>query len=109
MKQLTKDADKLICLLYKRYLEQLKAGTTKDRAKSFGSSTSIKKELELPGALSSLDETLTELGSAQMLNVVPGDDTIILVRLTDSAIIYMENRFKDGLLGVVDFISKLIP
>jgi len=31
------------------------------------------------------------------------------VNLSDKAIIYMENRFKDGAVGVAKFLSNFIP
>ena len=34
--ELTKDADKLVCILYKSYLEKRKVGFSKGRAREFG-------------------------------------------------------------------------
>lgn len=109
MSQLTKDSDKLICMLYKHYLEQRKAGVGKDRAKSFGSSANILTTLSLSDTLDDLDETLRELHRADLLHNLYADDTIYEARLTDSAIVYMENRFKNGLMGVIDFLTKFVP
>jgi hypothetical protein len=109
LKQLTRDADKLFCLLYKRYLEQRKNGVQKEQAKNLGRSSSIKEYLNLSEPLSDVDETLRELDRAGFADNGYSDDTVDEVKLTDGAIIYMENRFKNGALGVAEFLSKFIP
>ena len=56
-----------------------------------------------------VDETCRELDRAGYVDVLYADDMAYIVQLTDTAIIYMENRFKDGLVGVLNFLSGFIP
>lgn len=109
MTELTKDADKVLCLLYKRYLENRKDSMSKGMAKLFGGSEAIREALNLTMALDDLDDTLRELGRADYLNNLYADDTVVEVEMTDKAIIMMENRFKNGLREVLEFLSKFIP
>lgn len=103
--ELTKDADKMICCIYKTFLQQRKSGVPKSSARRFPLEY-FKSEEKLSSWLSEdLDETLLELKRADLVKMyIDGN-----FDLTDSGIIYMENRFKNGLNEVVDFISKFIP
>lgn len=105
MPELTKDADKLICCIYKNYLEKRKSGTPKSEAKEFeGNFYRNVKALSKWNDADAAD-TLQELHNAKYIRKnVWGDFSLL-----DSAIIYMENRFKNGLNEVTDFISKFIP
>jgi hypothetical protein len=48
--------------------------------------------------------TFLELGQKKYLKIyITGD-----FEITNQAIIYMENRFKNGLLDLVDFVTKFI-
>ena len=109
MKKLTKDADTLICLMYKQYLESRKADIPKSKAKYFGSSHDIQSALLTKEAPEDVDETCRELDRAEYIYARYYDDEANDVTISDEAIIYMENRFKDGLVGVIDFLSKFKP
>lgn len=106
MINLTKDADKMICCIYKSFLQKRKEGIPRAAARRF------KKEYFANDNYFSscvnpadVQDTLLELKRADFIKQsVTGN-----VDLTDAGIIYMENRFKNGLTDVVDFISKLIP
>ena len=105
MVQLTKDADKLLCCLYKEYLERRKSNCTKAVSRSFDTDFYTKDKNISSWSYSDRTDTLLELGRAKYIRLCLGGE----FELEDTAIIYMENRFKNGLLEVVDFISKLIP
>lgn len=105
--KLTKDSDALICALYKEYLQRRKDGTPKGDAKSFGGAKHIQDTIVPKWALGDVEETLWELERAGFLVCQPGDNTILLSFLDDPAIIYMENRFKDGLSEVLGYIEKI--
>ena len=103
--QVTKDADKLVCNIYKTYLSRRNNGLTKSEAKSFDSDFYI----EIPSLSSwsedDIDETLNELKRAGFIKkYIYGD-----FQIQDDFIIYMENRFKNGLTEITDFISRFIP
>lgn len=103
--ELTKDADKMICCIYKTFLQRRKNGIAKSEARRFNDdyfSTDDKLSSWSDGDIS---DTFLEIGRAKLIQIYIGGN----FDLTDSGIIYMESRFKNGLTEVVDFISKLIP
>lgn len=103
--ELTKDSDKLICNIYKVYLEKCKNGQSKANAKRFP--CNFYKEIKFLSswAAEDIDETLNELKRANFIKkYIDGG-----FQIQDNFIIYMENRFKNGFTEVTDFISKLIP
>lgn len=104
--QLTKDAKRLICLLYNDYLQKLKHGSSKSDAKFFGSSHNIHQTLCPNLLFEDVDDTCRELSRAGFINCLWADNIAYSVHLSDDGIIYMENRFKKGLLDVTDFITK---
>lgn len=103
--QLTKDGDKLVCLIYKSYLEKRKSGLSKSDSKYFDYDFYKK----IPAISNWLDDdifnTLQELKNASFIKLYIDGGFLI----QDSFIIYMENRFKNGLAEITDFISKFIP
>lgn len=99
--QLTKDADKLACTLYKEYLSKRKSGVSKSDAKYFESIVNLLPDWHPDD----IDETLSELKRAGFVKRYVSGDFVLL----DDLIIYMENRFKNGLTEVTDFITKFIP
>ncbi len=105
MPELTKDADRVICCIYKEYLERRKSGISKSEAKEFDGN--FYKSIKVLSKWNSSDvsDTLRELHEKGLIkqNVLGDFD------LLDTAIIYMENRFKKGLDEITDFISKFIP
>jgi len=105
--QLTKDADALICLLYKQYCQNLKDGVPKIQAKMFGSSEDIQKAITPQWTLENIDETCRELSRSGLLHCFYADDMVYQAWLTDTGIIYMENRFKDGLKSVLEYLNKI--
>ncbi|MCX4339961.1 MAG: hypothetical protein OSJ72_09990 [Lachnospiraceae bacterium] len=103
MPELTKDADKVICCIYKEYLERRKSGMSKSQAKEFDGNFYRNVKTLSKWNSADVSDTLQELHNRELIkkNVI-GDFTLL-----DSAISYMENRFKNGLSEVVDFISSL--
>lgn len=106
---LSKDGVKFLATLYKDYLDRCKAGMGKEHAAYFGSSKDIQQRLVPNELLEDVDETIRELDQAQMVDVLYADDTVYDCSLSDFAIIYMENRFKNGAKDVLDLLSKFIP
>ncbi|RNB90226.1 hypothetical protein EDM59_01720 [Brevibacillus nitrificans] len=104
---LTRDADALICLLYKHYCLKKKDGMSKAQAKMFGSSVDIQQNIIPNMSHADVDETCKELGRAGLLDNLYADDIAYVVILSDSAVVYMENRFKNGLDSVLDYLSKI--
>ena len=107
--QLSKDADKLLCILYKKYLDKRKENVPKNDAKLCGGSNLIRDTLVPNWSLSDVDNTCWELSRAGMLKVNGSNHSIYLVWLSDSGIVYMENRFKNGVKEVTEFLTSFIP
>lgn len=107
--ELTKDSEKLICLLYKDYLEKRKSGQSKSEANDFGSSHDIHENLCSDWLFDDVDDTCRELSRSGLLRCLWADDIAYIVRLSDSGITYMENRFKNDIKDVLEFLSNFIP
>jgi hypothetical protein len=104
---LTKDADALICLLYKQYCQKLKDGVPKTQAKIFGGLEDIQKTIAPKWTLEDLDETCKELDRSGLLKCHYADNIVWFAQLSDTGIIYMENRFKNNLDNVLDYLNKI--
>ncbi len=104
---LTNDADYLLCTLYKHYKEQRKNGVSKADAKFMGSSEHIFQTLLSEWTFEDVDETCRELDRADLLQCIYADNIVYLAILEDAAIIYMENRFKNGLSEILENLTRL--
>lgn len=105
--ELTKDSDALISALYKEYLQKRKDGISKGEAKIFGGADHIHQNIVPKWEFGDVEETLWELSRAGLLNCMPADNTVWMATLTDSGIIYMESKFKNGLSEVLDYIEQI--
>lgn len=101
---LTNDAEKMICHMYKAYLERRKDSMDKLNAKHF--SFEEIKELKPFAKWSDRDirDTVAEVSRAGYGNMYLDGG----FSANDDFIVFMENRFKNGLSEVIDFITKLI-
>lgn len=106
---LTKDSMRLLCVMYKSYLEKRKSGMSKSSSNEFGSSHAIHETLLPDWQFDDVNETCFELARAGFIVIDYGDNIVTQASITDSGISFMENRFKNGLAGVVDFLTKFIP
>ena len=107
--QITKEADALICLMYKKYCEDRKNNISKVKAKQFGSSKIIHETILPKWSFEDVDETCRELSRAGLVNNSYADNIVYSCYLSDLGIIYMENRFKNNLKELIEYISKLTP
>lgn len=103
--ELTKDADLLACCVYKEYLERRKNGIPKRQANTFSPEFHHSTDKISSWCKDDYLYTIGELKRAGLAKTYL-DGTFVI---TDQFIIYMENRFKNGLVGVIDFITKFIP
>lgn len=103
--ELTKDADKMICCIYKSFLQHRKNGVSKSTAREFKEDYFSKNKDFSSWIEDDLDETLLELGNLGLVEIYIGGD----FELTDDGIVYMESRFKNNLEEITDFISKFLP
>jgi hypothetical protein len=101
--ELTKNADKVLCLIYKIYLKRMKDGAEMTEASDFDFNFSNEDK-----ALTKMDDSavwsaIAELGEAGYIRRYTDGG----FRLNQSAVAKMENRFKDGMKELMDFIGSL--
>lgn len=106
--ELTKSADRLVCLMYKTYLSRVKDGQSKLKARQFGSLQTFAPLLVPDEATEDVRMSCIELRNAGLLHTVVASGRIIRIDLTDKGIYYLENRFKDGVIGVASFLAQFI-
>jgi hypothetical protein len=100
---LTKDADKLICLIYKDYLERRERGISKSSAKAYAERSDWPKSLTDHFSAEDVRDTLRELkNSGFTRNYWYGGFT-----LTDQGIAYMENRFPNGVAQILEWMGRI--
>lgn len=104
---LTKDSDYLLCVLYRYYKDRRKSGMSKAEAKHLGGSKYIFLHFLSEWTFEDVDETCRELDRAGLLNCSYADNIVWDATLSDNAIIYMENRFKNGISEVIETIANL--
>lgn len=100
---LTKDADKMICTIYKAYLERRKSGVSKNQAKYFGDFEVWRKQLFPEQDLQDVQATVCEMTKA--FGIKPYYNLGFV--LNDEAIVYMENRFPKGIEQFLEIAGKV--
>lgn len=102
---LTKDGDKVICYIYKDYLKSRQDGVPKYQARRFSREYHLHHKSLSKWIVDDFRNAKYELGNNNLIQIwINGS-----FDLTDDGIIYMENRFKNNLAELTDFISKFIP
>ena len=108
MDNLTKEQQRLLVSMYKEMLSRQPALSLAD-ARKFEDSD-IVRDLFCPDKSSDdVADLCWALHSKGYLKCEPGDDLANDISITDDAIIYMENRFKNGFKEIASFLSSLIP
>jgi hypothetical protein len=105
--RLTKESDALISLIYKEFLNKRESGLSRAKSKHFGGSPNIQRDIAPKWSFEDVDELCRELDRAGLLNVQYADNIAYKVHLSDEGIVYMENRFKDGLLDVLNYLKDI--
>lgn len=105
--ELTKESKKVLFKLYKEYLDRIKSGVSRADAKVFDPEI-INQTILSEYSSSDLNDYLCELGTNDYVSNFFGDGVVMHTSLTNSAISEIENRFKNGILDVAEFISKFI-
>lgn len=105
--KLTNDSDYLLCALYKEYRRRRKEGINKADSKKMGSSKDIHESLMKKWCFEDVEETCRELSRAGFLKIFFADNIAYIITLSDDAVIYMENRFSNGLQGVLDRMEQI--
>lgn len=98
--ELTKDAKKSIAVIYKSYLDRIKAGETKKQAAFFDNGKSDQAEL-----ISSVRKDVPELKKVGFVKI----DVLGGLELQSAAIIYMENLAPETIKEWLSFVANFIP
>lgn len=101
---LTKDTDKMLCLIYREYLNRRKSDIPKSEAVMFEHPSMLQTQFLQDYLEDDINSTILELKKNDLIKAYIDNS----FRLNDSLIVYMENRFKNGLKEVVDFLSKIL-
>lgn len=108
MDNLTNEQKYLLASMYKEILSRQPA-LSFGEANYFCDSDEV-RDLFLPSASSDyVSDLCWKLHRKGYLVCYPGDNLANDIELTDDVIICMENKFKNGLKDVVNFLSKFIP
>lgn len=107
--KLTNDSERLIAVMYKNYLDKRKSGKSKSESNYFSDSHVIHQNLIPEWCFEDVDDTCRELSRAGLINCRWADNIAIYISISDEGLIHMENRFKNGLKSVIDFLSQFIP
>lgn len=102
---ITKDSEKVIYCIYKMYLESRKQGKSKYDSRRFEEDFYLNDKDLSKWHDSDISDCMLELARNGYIKIYIGGN----FELLDSTIVYMENRFKNGLKDVVDVISKFVP
>lgn len=105
MNDLTREQQKLLVSMYKEVLSRQSA-LSFDDANGFKDSNEI-IDLFCPSETSEHVATLClRLKSKGYITCDDGDSLASEIELTDKTIVYMENRFKNGLKSILSFLSQ---
>ncbi len=107
---LSKNADYLICLIYKHYLELRDSDISKSQAKDIDSVQNI-NSLVPEWSLDDTYDTCLELSNYNLLVKKKRyiDERYFHFSLANNGIVYMENRKLNNIKSILDFISKIKP
>lgn len=104
--ELTKDSYKLLCVLYKDYLEKIKQGHSKSDSSYFGNSDEISTKYFPDSHPEDISNSCWELYRSKYLSCLAGDDIAYEVVITSTGIALMENRFKNNIKEITNFITQ---
>lgn len=103
--ELTKSADKVLCIVYKAYLSRLKFGAQYEDAVYFDCNFYDTDQHASAIDESAFNAALQQLGDAGYIRRYIDGGFMLL----PAAIAHMENRFKKGLKEVLETIAGFIP
>jgi hypothetical protein len=106
--KLSKDEDKLICVLYREYLKALDNGTPQEKAAAFGHSVDIQKNL-LPGTdPEQVAADCIRLRDEGFVSCFQAKNIAYTVQLENKGIRYMEKRFPKGIEKLEEYMVKTL-
>jgi len=103
--EITKESEKLLCCMYKTYLERRKNGISRINAKEFEDGFYKNDKHLTKWNDSDVSDCLNELKTCGYIRTDILDNAV----LEDTTIVYMENRFKNGTKEVLELLKNFIP
>lgn len=100
---LTKDADKLMCYIYYMYLDRVEFGNSKSASKHFDENFYQEVDQLSDWHYDDIVECLESLKKIGFIKLFITNSFYI----EDSGIVYMENRFKNGLKEIISYVTAL--
>lgn len=104
--ELSKINDAFICILYKSYLDKKESGASLAKARRIGSISNL-RELLPNWQDEDIEVCCGDLKKDGLLSVTYADDTVWDSSFTEKGIIYMENRFKDKVKNVIEYVKTI--
>lgn len=108
MDDLTKEQKHLLVSMYKEMLSRLPA-LPLNEARHFDDSDAVRDLFCPDKSYDHVSDLCWALKEKDYIDCYPGDDLADDISISDKTIIYMENRFKNGIKDVVSFLTSLIP
>lgn len=105
--ELTKHSDAIICTLYKAYLERRKDKKTINESRRFGSAKDVHREYFSEWLFDDIETGCYELKQKSLIQAICADGTIVRMSLSDEGLLYMENRFKNKINNVVNYLKDI--
>lgn len=102
---ISNEADFLLCILYREFLEQRKNGASRDDAATFGSCEVIQSKILPEWPTHDIDAALWELHRKGLVEAYPGNNMAMAAVLQPDGIVYMENRFKNKLQDLIQMAT----
>lgn len=106
MDDLTKEQKILLCSMYKEYLSRL-SSQSPESANFFDDSDTIKQMYYPDYSSDYVSRLCWNLKSKGYIECSRGDELANDISITDETIIYMENRFKNGVKDVLNFLTAI--
>ena len=107
--EITKDAGRLLVLLYKSYKDRCKNGMDMEVSACFDGADEVQAQFLPKRSGPDVLSLLWELERHDFIETQCADNAITETILTTKAISYMENQLKNGLKEIAEFIGNLIP
>ena len=105
MDDLTREQQKLLTSMYTEVLSRQPA-VSFDEANYFANSDVVMEHFYPDSDSDHVSSLCWSLASAGYITCEPGEDLANEIKLTDKTIIYMENKFKNGLKSVLEFLAQ---
>ena len=107
--KLTKNAAYLLTAIHKSYKKRKKAGESKLNAVIFGSPSDIREEIRSKRSLEDIEDACWELYDAKLLDGIPAENSLEMLALSNTGIVYEENRSAGVLKRILGIIKELLP